>query len=414
MRASHALRDQAQRHDAWQALRLQRLLPALMDETGIDCWIVACREYAEDPVLASLVPAQWLSARRRTVLVLARTPDGVSGHAVGRYAVGSFAAAWDGRVDAAGSISGGQAAALARVVEALAPRRIGIDVSRTFAHADGLSVTDHAWVTGALSGSDAELVDAEPLAVAWLQVRLPEELEAAVEANHLAHEVIAEAFSRKVISPGVTTCDDVAWWIRQRFSDLSVPSWFQPTVDAQRRGMPDIGQQQPILRGDLLHCDVGLTTAGLCTDTQQLAYVLPDGEAVAPHGLHRAMAVGNHAQDVLTGELLPGRTGNQVLAAARAQLTAEGIDVLIYSHPVGRHGHGAGPSIGLWDMQDGVPGSGEAVVRTGTLWALELGVRVDLPEWDGQQLYVGLEQGIALKDGGVTYLDARQTTPHLL
>lgn len=414
MTLSHALRDQARRHDAWQAQRLASLLPALMDEAGIDCWVVSCREYAEDPVLASLVPAQRLSARRRTVLVLARTPDGLVGRAVGRYAVGAFTASWDGGPDAEGSVSGGQSQALARVVDELAPRRIGLNLSPTFAHAGGLTVADHDWLTGALAAHAEVVVDAEALAVAWLQVRLPAEIEAAVEANALAHEVIAEAFSRKVITPGVTTCDDVAWWFRQRFADLSVPSWFQPTVDAQRRGLPDIGQHQPIRPGDLLHCDVGLTTAGLCTDTQQLAYVLMDGESVAPQGLRDAVAVGNRAQDVLAIEWLPGRTGNEVLAAARAELAAQGVDALIYSHPVGRHGHGAGPSIGLWDMQDGVPGSGEAVVRTGTLWALELGVRVDLPEWDDQQLYVGLEQGIALTDDGVTYLDRRQTELHLL
>ncbi len=409
----HSLRAQAERHDAWQRQRVAGLLPALMDETGIDCWVVCCREYAEDPVLASLVPAQWLSARRRTVLVLARTAAGVVGHAVSRYPVGDFAGAWDGGAGPDGTASSGQAAALARVVDEVAPRRIGIDVSPTFAHAGGITVADHAWLLEALAGRRDDLVDAEPLALAWLQVRLPEEVAAAHEANALAHEVIAQAFSRTVITPGTTTCDDVAWWVRQRFADLSVAAWFQPTVDAQRRGRGDIGQQTPILPGDLLHCDVGLTTAGLCTDTQQLAYVL-DRVPVAPQGLQDALAAGNLAQDLVVAQLRPGRTGNEVLAASRSAFAGAGLDALLYSHPVGRHGHGAGPSIGLWDMQDGVPGSGDAVVRTGTLWALELGVRVAIPEWDGQVVYVGVEQGIALTDDGVSYLDRRQTELHLL
>ena len=86
-----------------------------------------------------------------------------------------------------------------------------------------------------------------------------------------------------------------------------------------------------------------------------------------------------------------------------------GIDGDIYSHPVGVHGHGAGPAIGMWDQQDGVPGAGEAPVHTDTVWALELSVRVPVPEWGGQLVRMALEQGIALTDRGVEYLDERQT-----
>ena len=110
-----------------------------------------------------------------------------------------------------------------------------------------------------------------------------------------------------------------------------------------------------------------------------------------------------------TAELRPGRTGNEVLAAARASAYAEGIDGDVYSHPVVYHGHGAGPAIGLWDQQDGVPGAGDYPVHLDTVWALELAVRVPVPEWGGQLVRMALEQGISLTERGVDYLDGRQT-----
>jgi Xaa-Pro aminopeptidase len=211
----------------------------------------------------------------------------------------------------------------------------------------------------------------------------------------------------------------VAWWIRQRFHDLGVEPWFQPTVALQRAGVPLVPQRGTPLPavpydaviepGDLVHCDVGLTSLGLHTDTQRNAYVLCSGETGAPIGLTGALRTANRMQDLTTGALLPGRTGNEVLAAARAAADREGIDADVYSHPVGFHGHGAGPAIGLWDAQDGVPGPGDYAVHPDTVYALELAVRRPVPEWGGQCVRMALEQGIALTAEGVQYLDDRQT-----
>ena len=261
--------------------------------------------------------------------------------------------------------------------------------------------------------------DLEALAVGWLETRLPEEIAAMHAMNRLVHQVIDEAYSPAVVTVGTTTALDVACWIRQRFADLGVDGWFQPTVGLQRAGspladergtvLPGVPYDAPIEPGDLLHCDVGLATLGLMTDTQRNGYVLRPGETAAPAGLGAALRVGNRMQDLTTAALTPGRTGNEVLAAARAAAAAEGIDGDVYSHPVGVHGHGAGPAIGMWDAQDGVPGTGDAVVHPDTVWALELCVRVPVPEWGGQLVRMALEQGIALTDRGVEYLDARQT-----
>ncbi|MFD2092088.1 M24 family metallopeptidase [Blastococcus deserti] len=413
------LREQADVRDRWLTQRLLDVLPGLMDRAGVDLWLVIGREYNEDPVLATLLPATWLSARRRTILVLHRSDDGVTAAAVSRYPVGQFLAAWSPD-DAPGvPAERSQWAAVRRIVEQADPARIGIDVSGTFGLADGLSHTDHRLVTEALGAYAHRLVSAEDLVVGWLETRLPEEIRALHALNRLVHAVIDEAYSPAVLVAGTTTALDLAWWIRQRLHDLGVEPWFQPTVSLQRAGVPLAEERGTLLPavpydsviepGDLVHCDVGLSSLGLRTDTQRNGYVLRPGETGAPAGLREALRVGNRMQDLTTAALIPGRTGNEVLARARAAAAAEGIEADVYSHPVGFHGHGAGPAIGLWDEQGGVPGAGDYPVHPDTVYALELAVRRPVPEWGGQCVRMALEQGIALTDDGVEYLDGRQT-----
>jgi Xaa-Pro aminopeptidase len=413
------LREQADVRDRWLTQRLLDVLPGLMDRSGIDLWVVIGREYNEDPVLATLLPATWLSARRRTILLFHRSDDGVTAAAVSRYPVGQFLPAWEPDEQPGATVEESQWAAVRRFVDQAAPRAIGVDVSAVFAHADGLAHTEHGLLVEALGPHAERLVPAEELVVGWLETRLPEEIAALHAMNRLVHDVIDEAYSPAVITVGETTALDVAWWIRQRFADLGVDGWFQPTVGLQRAGFPLADERGTVLPGvpydaviepgDLVHCDVGLSTLGLMTDTQRNGYVLRPGETSAPAGLTAALAVGNRMQDLTTAALQPGRTGDQVLAAAREAAAAEGIDGDVYSHPVGVHGHGAGPAIGLWDQQDGVPGAGSAEVHPDTVWALELCVRVPVPEWGGQLVRMALEQGIALTGRGVEYLDDRQT-----
>ena len=420
-RASHPLplREQADVRDRWLTQRVLDLLPDLMDRAGIDLWIVVGREYNEDPVLPTLLPATWLSARRRTILLFHRSDDGVTPMAATRYPVGQFMAAWEADETPGLSPEQSQWAAVRRIVEQAAPRTIGIDVSGTFALADGLSHTEHRMLTEALGPWADRVVPAEALAIGWLETRLPEEIEAMHGLNALAHQVIAEAYSPAVIRVGTTTALDVAWWIRQRFHDLGVDPWFQPTVGLQRAGTPLADERGTVLPGvpwdavvqpgDLVHCDVGLSSLGLKTDTQRNGYVLRPGETGPPAGLAAALAVGNRMQDLTTAAWLPGRTGNEVLAAARTAAAAEGISGDVYSHPVGYHGHAAGPTIGLWDAQGGVPGAGDYPLHTDTVYALELCIRTTVPEWGGQLVRMALEQGIALTGRGVEYLDGRQT-----
>nr|AIA11682.1 Metallopeptidase family M24 [uncultured bacterium] len=160
--------------------------------------------------------------------------------------------------------------------------------------------------------------------------------------------------------------------------------------------------------GDMVHIDFGLIYLRLNTDVQELAYVLKPGEKDAPVYLKKALAVGNRLQDILTSNYKEGKTGNQVLAETLAQAKKEGIVPQIYSHPIGYHGHAAGPAIGMWDMQNGVPGTGDYPLHYNTLYAIELNARVKLPEWNNKELRVMLEQNAVFLPTGMQYTDGRQ------
>jgi hypothetical protein len=202
--------------------------------------------------------------------------------------------------------------------------------------------------------------------------------------------------------------------MRQRSLELGFVNWFHPSVSIQRPKDSPYGTSAVIQRGDLLHCDFGIVYMNLCTDTQQQAYVLKEGERDAPVGLQAAMARANRLQDIHMEELKVGRTGNQVLAAALKRAKEEGLRPSIYSHPLGVHGHAAGAPVGMVDKQDGVPGDGDYPFYADTVHSIELNNRADVPEWGNQEVRIALEQDAVLGRTGPRFLDRRQTALHLV
>jgi Xaa-Pro aminopeptidase len=400
------LKEQAAVYDGWLTVRLEKILPELMRREKIDMWLVICREYNEDPVYLSMVPFASLSARRLTMLVMFdRGADkGVERFSVNRYGIGRlFPTVWKaGEED--------QWQALAKAVKERNPRRIGIDESDVFAFGDGLSESLKTRLVQALGPEYAKtLVGAERLAVGWLERRLPEEIEVYDRICSVAHAVIAEAFSAAVITPGVTTAADVEWWIWEKFRALGQTTWFNPGISVQRPKTSPFKDSPVIHPGDLLHCDVGINYLRLNTDTQQHAYVLVPGETDAPKGLKDALVKGNRLQDILLGEMKEGLTGNQILAAALKRAKDEGLRPSIYTHPLGVHGHAAGPTIGLWDKQVGVPGDGDYPLYPDTVFSIELNVVDAVAEWGGQDVQIALEQDAVFTRAGARFLDRRQT-----
>ena len=406
-----SLKEQAAVYDGWLASRLSALLPELMRREKIDMWLVICEEYNEDPVYLSLVPFASLSARRLTMLVMFdRGEDkGIEKFSVSRYGIGSlFPTVWKADQE-------GQWQALARAIKERGPRRIGINESDIFAFGDGLSASKKKALVQAIGPEFAKrLVGAERLAVGWLERRLPAEIEVYHHICAIAHAVIAEAFSNAVITPGVTTTEDVEWWIWEKFRSLGQTTWFNPGISLQRPAASPHKGSPVIHRGDLLHCDIGVNYLRLNTDTQQHAYVLLPGETDAPPGLKAALAQGNRLQDILLAEMKEGSTGNEVLAAALKTARDEGLRPSIYAHPLGVHGHAAGPTIGLWDKQGGVPGPGDYPLFPDTVFSIELNVRASVPEWNNQDVQIALEQDAAFTRSGTVFLDKRQTALHLI
>jgi hypothetical protein len=399
--------------------RLDHLLPALMSEAGLDMWIVVNREYAEDPVYFTLVPQPSFAARRTTMLVFARAADGtVERLAVNRYPLGGpYKSAW------AGGDLDAQWKALGTLIVSRDPKRIGIDVSRIWPAADGLTHALHERLVEVLPpGYANRLVSAEALVVRWVETRTPAEQALYPHIDSITRGVIAEAFSGRVITPGVTTTDEVAWFIRERFESLGLRPWFMPTVDRQRAGQPcpaggaggHCGDEGRIEAGDVLHTDVGFCYLKLCTDTQEMGYVLKAEEEGVPPGLKAALTSGNRWQDILTGSFQEGRSGNEILAATIKGCAAAGLVCSTYSHPLGFFGHSLGPTIGMWDNQGPTAGTGDYPLHRDTVYAIEGNVAVSLAEWGGQRVQVMLEQDALFDGKNVRYIAGRQTEWHVI
>jgi Xaa-Pro aminopeptidase len=424
------LREQAAAQQEWLRKRLDTFLPALMRKHDIDLWVVPMREYNEDPVFVAITAPETFAARRRTIYVFfdkcAASASAPSASCLERLALGGtsqggvFEAKRSTKI-AAGDIGRGQQAelwgdeqwqALTTIIEERKPRVIGINRSTVFAFSDGLSSGELEGMTAALGdGWVSRFRNAEALPLELIASRLPEEEAFFRRMQELVWSLTQTMFSRHVITPGTTRTSDLVWWWRQRVNDLGLGTWFQPSVDVQRKGMTaaQIGEDPIIQPGDLLHCDVGITVARLNTDTQHLAYVLRPGETEPPEGLQRALANANALQDIVMEEIRPGRTGNEILSASRARMQAKQIDGTVYSHPIGLHGHGAGPLIGLWDYQDGVPGRGDAKVIPSMWFSIELQATTPVPEWGGQAVRMAQEEDAIIgADGKIRWALRRQ------
>ena len=397
------LRAEAKSHDDLLEERLDRLVPELMERHGYESWVIAAREYNEDPVARTMLPATWMrTARRRTLLVF--KDGGRQRGAIARYPVGPFPSVWDLQAQP------DQWTALRDYLSDVGGT-IGINTSATFALADGLTSAEHYALTRALDAHHLQPADA--LAIGWLETRLPDEVRHMRESCEIAHGFLRTALSDEVIEPGVTSTEDVAWWLAQTSHEHGFTNWFHPGVSVQRKGdrigTPADGTHDRLIeRGDLVHIDFGIVRAGYHTDQQQHGYVLREGEESAPPSFTLGLEQGNRLQDILMDSMTPGRSGNETLSMTLETARDAGIRPIVYTHPIGLHGHAAGATIGLWDNQDAVRGEGDYPLGINTGWSIELAVEIDAEEWGGQVCRIMLEEDAFLDESGTNFLDGRQ------
>jgi Xaa-Pro aminopeptidase len=387
-------------------------------------WLVICREYNEDPVFFSLVSPTTMAARRRTIYVFydRGEVEGVERLALGGGSNGGLYTVYrDPEAEGREIYGEGQWKLLRKLVDERKPSTIALNVSPTHAFSDGLSAAERDKLEDTLGPENMKrVVRAENLPLEYISVRVPEMLPTYRHMMEIVHSMIGRAFSNEVITPGKTTNQDVVWWLRQRVAESALGTWFQPSVRVQKPSKAEvsfIAEEAPVVieRGDVLHVDFGITALRLNTDTQHMGYVLRAGETDVPAGIKKALANANRLQDIVMERMRPGRSGNEVLADALAQMRAEKIDGTVYCHPIGDHGHGAGPLIGLWDRQQGVPGRGDVLVLPDTWFSIELGVKTPVPEWGGRELFVGQEEDAFVdRSGRIAWVLKRQTEYHLV
>ncbi|MEK6304655.1 MAG: M24 family metallopeptidase [Acidobacteriota bacterium] len=419
-----SMRDQAEIQQQWLKLRLERVLPSLMRKHGIAMWLVICREYNEDPVFFSMVSPTVFAARRRTIYVFFDRGEekGVERLALGGGSNGGLYTVYrDPEVEGREIYGEGQWVLLRKLIDERKPATIAIDVSHTHAFSDGLSAGEREKLESTLGPEHLKrIVRAENLALEYVSIRLREMLPVYRQMMETVHSLIGRAFSNEVIAPGKTTDQDVIWWLRQQVNNLGFGTWFHPSVRVQKpskTGVNLLAEDAPVIieRGDVLHVDFGITAMRLNTDTQHMGYVLREGERDAPAGIKQALANANKLQDLLIERMKPGRSGNEVLTDTLAAMKTAGIKGSIYTHPIGDHGHGAGPLIGLWDRQQGVPGRGDVALLPGTWFSIELSATTAVPEWGGKELWVGAEEDAVLDESGkVSWVLKRQTEYHLV
>lgn len=418
--------------------RLEHLLPALMEESGIDMWIVIGDEYNEGPTVESLLPSSFFHARRTAAFLFSLQQGKLSRMVVSKpdfsidrfyepvllkpkgFDWETFYRAFASRYDLEAIRAMPEEdlySCISRIVRQHNPRRIAIEVSDQVPFADGLSKSNYDKLHACLDPSfQTRLHSAQDLVVRWLETRRPKEIDLMRHISHITREIIAKCYSRTFIVPGKTTIGEARFFLMESAIKLGMIPWFDATVWIRRKGFAHIDDDSAVIeQGDLLHCDFGVRYGKLCSDVQEMAYVKAEGDEKLIAELELIHRKAMRLQDILARTFSKGATGNQVLEQALVQAKAEGIEKpMIYSHPIGLYGHGPGPTIGSFGNQVFVPGSGERLINDSTCYAMELNVMEQVPSWDNLRIMYGQEIDILFQDTRVEFLSGRQQQLHII
>ena len=409
--------EQISVREDWLRRRHELLLP-MMRRHEIDMWIVVNEEFHDDPLTEYVAPARPYTGRRDIFVFVDAGEAGLRAVAATGYWEETVARFFESPVD-----PGPAPAVLREVYEVYAPERIGLGTGGRRGMTRSLTHDSYEFLAGAM-GPKAEqaFVSAEHLIEEYLATRLPEESDTYTHLVHLTEHLTRRALSSEVIHPGQTTVGDVRDWLYDRMWEYGVGTWFQPDLRVQRRGMERTGsrgflavapEETVIGPGDLVHIDFGISYMGLDSDWQKMAYVLLPGESEAPAGLEAALDNTNRLQDVLTLEASrPGRTVGEVYGQTMDMMQEAGIQAQVYSHPLGNHGHGLGPSIDFRSADDSVAAAKTLV--EGAYISIELNTLTPVPEWDGQEVFIMQEDPAQLTANGWRFFRPRQESLYLI
>ena len=406
---SRPVRERAAIHDRIVAKRLDTVLGPAMRANNIQMWIVLGREYNPDPVFPFVTPDGTYPGAGNAYVFIDRGTERPLRVVVGSHQF-KQSAFFDRVIAARGNAVGVE---LRKLAEEFSPKRIGINIARQTSAADGLTHSFQLRLVEWLGPDYAgRMVSAERLVIDFLDTRIAEEEELFREAAELTRSIWTEAFSSDVIEPGKTTVGDVLWFIRQRCADHHVGTWFRPDIRLQRRGVEFTpGSVAPdnmvIERGDVLHVDFGIEYLDFSTDYQKHFYVPHEGETEVPAGLKAALANTNRLQDIVMGEIEPGLTGQEVFEKVMAHANESGLQAMIYSHSIGHFGHFVGAAIGQFSGQPGLRGT--LPMRAGSYTSIELNTRTAVSEWDGQEVWIMMEDDAYLSPDGMRFFLPRQT-----
>lgn len=415
-------KQQAELYNKNLEWKLDNVLPAIMRREKIDMWIIICFENSEDPVYRTLTTRPLDNARRLSVLIFHDSKDGFKKLSATWHGAAASGYMYESIFTDRSNGAEGQFTAVADYIRKADPAKIGINYNTEtlddFSHANGLSHFHYEKLFNALDPKyHTRLVSAKEIIMGWYETRTPWEISFFRHITGIAHDLIKEFYSNAVITPDVTTTEDASWWIAERIKELKLDFWFLPEIDIKRssENRQKYGRDDNVIRrGDFLHCDVGLSYMGLTTDMQQSAYVLNTSESDAPAGIRSLFEKGKRFQNICLGEMIEGLTGNDILKNVLSKGKAEGLNPVMYSHPVNYFGHGSGMTIGLTENQKFLQGTGNRKLYNNTSYALEFSVSAAVTEWKNEVVSQGFEENIIFTGSKAQFADGRQEVLYLI
>jgi len=399
--------------EAWLEKR-HALLLDMMRRHDVGMWIVVNEEFHDDPLTQLVAPPRPYVGNRDLFVFVDAGERGLRRLAITGYSEEQLTRFFEAPDDPKPAKE-----VLPALFAEHEPKTIALATGGRRGVTRSLTADSEAWLEEILGPEASKrIVPAADLIEEYLDTRLPEERPVYERMVAATEALVARAFSREVITPGVTTIGEVRRWLYDRADGLGYDLWFQPDLRLQRRGMPNdtsrgflaVAKEAWVIQpGDLLHVDFGLVAMGLMTDWQKMAYVLREGEREVPEGLRAALARTNAVQDALSRSARPGRTAGEVYSEVMAAMEARGIVAQVYSHPLGNQGHGLGATIDFRSAKRDDGAEREAKkLRAGSYLAVELNTRSPVPEWEGQEVFVMQEDPAWLSDDGYVFFLPRQ------